>query len=100
MSPEVDRTSQEVTICHRKLPFVAACWPLLQGVLVMSPKDGFPHVDEWLERLTANAEVATVLGSIPASSDTVESEERQMKQCWNQYKEEQKYKKIALLEDK
>ena len=26
------------------------------------------------ERLTANAEVATVLGSIPASSDTVESE--------------------------
>ncbi len=36
----------------------------------------------WLERLTANAEVATVLGSIPASSsDTVESEGRQMKQC-------------------
>ncbi len=26
------------------------------------------------ERLTANAEVATVLGSIPASSDTAESE--------------------------
>ncbi len=36
---------------------------------------------EWLERLTANAEVATVLGSISASSDTVESERRQMKQC-------------------
>jgi hypothetical protein len=29
---------------------------------------------EWLERLTANAKVSTVLGSIPASSDTVESE--------------------------
>jgi hypothetical protein len=28
----------------------------------------------WLECLTANAVVATVLGSIPASSDTVESE--------------------------
>jgi hypothetical protein len=28
-----------------------------------------------------NAEVATVLGSIPASSDTVESEGLQMKQC-------------------
>jgi hypothetical protein len=28
----------------------------------------------WLERLTDNAEVATFLGSIPASSDTVESE--------------------------
>ena len=37
---------------------------------------------EWLERLTANAVVATVLGSIPASSDTVKSEGRQMKQCW------------------
>jgi hypothetical protein len=40
---------------------------------------------EWLERLTANAVVATVLGSIPASSDTVESEGRQMKQCWISY---------------
>jgi hypothetical protein len=34
-----------------------------------------------LKRLAANAEVATVLGPIPASSDTVESERRQMKQC-------------------
>jgi hypothetical protein len=32
-----------------------------------------------LERLTANAEVATVLGSIPASSGTVESEGRHIK---------------------
>jgi hypothetical protein len=39
------------------------------------------RVHAWLERLTANAKVATVLGSIPASSDTVESEGRQMKQC-------------------
>ncbi len=36
---------------------------------------------EWLERLT----VVTVLGSIPASSDTVESERQQMKQCWIKY---------------
>jgi hypothetical protein len=36
---------------------------------------------EWLERLTAIAAVATVLVSITASSDTVESERRQMKQC-------------------
>jgi hypothetical protein len=35
----------------------------------------------WLERLAFNAKVATVLGTIPASSDTVESEGRQMKQC-------------------
>ncbi len=29
--------------------------------------------------------VATVLGSIPASVGTVESEGRQMKQCWIKY---------------
>jgi len=34
---------------------------------------------EWFELLTAR--VATVLGSIPESSDTVESEGRPMKQC-------------------
>jgi len=45
---------------------------------------------EWLERLTADAKVATVLGSIPASSDTLESEGRQMKQCWIKYL----YKKV------
>jgi hypothetical protein len=38
------------------------------------------HVAEWLERLAANAKFATVLGSIPASSDTVESAGRQLKQ--------------------
>jgi hypothetical protein len=37
------------------------------------------YLAEWLERLTANAEVATVLGATPASSDTVESEGRQIK---------------------
>ncbi len=51
---------------------------------------------EWLERLTANAVVATVLGSIPASSDTVESEGRQMKQCWISYIKEKFKKKIPL----
>jgi hypothetical protein len=35
----------------------------------------------WLEHLTANAEVATVLDSIPASFDTGEFEGQQMKQC-------------------
>ncbi len=40
---------------------------------------------EWFERLIASVEVATVLGSIPASSDSVESEGRQMKKCWLQY---------------
>ncbi len=45
---------------------------------------------EWLERLTANAVVATVLGSIPASSDTVGSEGRQMKQWWILYMKKKK----------
>ncbi len=36
---------------------------------------------EWSERLTANVKVATAMGSIPTSFDTVESEGRQMKQC-------------------
>jgi hypothetical protein len=38
-------------------------------------------VAEWLERLTANAKVAAVLGSILAPFDIVESKRRQMKQC-------------------
>ncbi len=33
-------------------------------------------------RLAADDKVATVLGSIPESFDTVESEGRRMKQCW------------------
>ncbi len=36
-----------------------------------------------VERLAVDANVATVLGSITASSDTVEAEGRQMKQCLN-----------------
>jgi hypothetical protein len=39
----------------------------------------------WVRDLTANAVVATVLHSIPASSDTVESEGRQMKECGISY---------------
>ncbi len=43
------------------------------------------NLAEWLERLAVDAQVATVLGSIPPSPDTVESEGRQMKQCWMKY---------------
>ncbi len=47
---------------------------------------GFGHVQSFcIQSMTANAKVATVLGLIPASSDTVEYEERQMKQCLIQY---------------
>jgi hypothetical protein len=36
---------------------------------------------KWLERPAVSAKVTIVMGSIPASSVTVESEGRQMKQC-------------------
>ncbi len=48
--------------------------------------------------LTANAEEATVLGSIPVSSDTVVSEGQQVKQCLIKYVE--KVQKIALKNKK
>ncbi len=41
--------------------------------------------NEWIERLAVNAEVATILGSIPAISDTVKSEGLQVNQCWIMY---------------
>ncbi len=43
------------------------------------------ELTKWLANLTANVKVATVLGSYPASSDTVELEGRQMKQGWINY---------------
>ncbi len=51
--------------------------PILASLFLKSGWD----LAEWLERLTANAEVATVPGSVPASFDTVESEGRQLQQC-------------------
>jgi hypothetical protein len=47
---------------------------------------------EWLECLTANAIVTTVLGLIPASSGTVDSEVRQTKQFWIKYWEKKNLK--------
>ncbi len=52
---------------------------------VRSSRVWMSSIADWLERLVANAKVTTVLGSIPASSDTVESEGPQMKQCWVKY---------------
>jgi hypothetical protein len=51
---------------------------------------------EWLKRLAVNGKVATVLGSIPASSDTEESEGRQMKQCWRTHCIKEKIQSITL----
>jgi hypothetical protein len=51
------------------------------------------NLAEWLERLAVNDKVATVLGLIPAFSDTVESGGRQMKQCWITYLKRKKIQK-------
>ncbi len=54
---------------------------------------------KWLECLTSNAKVATVLGPIPASSDTVESDGRQMKQCFIKYiKNKEKINDFTVIE--
>ncbi len=54
---------------------------------------------EWFERLAVNVNVlSTVLGSIPASSDTVESEGRQMKQLLNNvHKKKKKSEKSPFI---
>ncbi len=54
-------------------------------------------IAQWFERLAVNAEVATVLGSIPASSDTVWSEGRQMKKCWVEYWNNNTKKQVVLI---
>jgi hypothetical protein len=59
-----------------------------------------PHgwdLAEWLECLTANVKIATVLGSVSASSDTVESEGRQMRHCWIKNMRKKNYK-MPLIE--
>ncbi len=45
---------------------------------------------EWKECLTVNTIVTAVMGLIPASSDKVEFEGQQMKQCWIKYRENKK----------
>ncbi len=62
-------------------PGVDEIWPRLDEIWPSC----WCNLAERLERLTANAKCATVLGSIPASSDTVETEGRQMKQYWIKY---------------
>ncbi len=89
---QVARQTETMTLCswrcHKMLtppplPFLLA--PRRQVEIILTYNW---DVAEWLERLVANSKVATVLGSIP--SDTVESEGRQMKQCWIQYIEKKK----------
>ncbi len=67
---------------------VAAANPT--AAVEISAADSFSGWDlaEWLERQSDSH--AEVLGSLPASSDTVESEGWQMKQCWIKYLKIQK----------
>ncbi len=54
------------------------------------------NLAEWLERQTANAKVATVLGLILASIDTVESEGWQMKKVLSTNQKKSPWKKELL----
>ncbi len=60
---------------------------LADGLISIRTWDVFSSIDPWCGMrssrvVRASAKVATVVGSILASSDTVESEGWQMKQCW------------------
>ncbi len=73
------------------------CWAQIfrDDTLLWSMVTLHTYVDEIYSRvvrarLAAIVEVATVLGSNQASSDTVEPEGRQMKQCWIKYKKVKK----------
>ncbi len=70
IQPRVDENQPSVDEIQ---PSVDEVLPRVGEIQPSSKRD----LAEWLELLTANAEVATVLGSIPASSDTVESEGQQ-----------------------
>ncbi len=64
------------------VPIFYSVWDLAEfvNVIYRFSQEGGWDLAEWLERLAVNA--AAVLGSIPASSGTLESEGRQMKQYW------------------
>jgi hypothetical protein len=71
-------------------------WPSIRGSHPGDLAECGWDLAEWLEHLTASAIVATVLNSIPASSDTVESEGRQIKQCWISYIKRKKCQNTPL----
>jgi hypothetical protein len=52
-----------------------------ESLLMLNSLFGSRYKSKGTNILLVNAVVATVLGSIPASSDTVEYEGRQTKQC-------------------
>ncbi len=69
--------------CPEMLTARSQMWLMRSSRMWMRSSQDVDKIDlaEWLERLRANSEVATV----PASSDTIESKVRQMNQCWVRY---------------
>ncbi len=72
-----------------KTPILICRWDLAEWYLYNVHCTLFSYTVAQCRKYTVTAkvanaapEVATVLGSIPETSDTVESEGRQMKQCW------------------
>jgi hypothetical protein len=74
-------TGQLVVVFSKVLRKILSGGDFKHRIYFIEYKNSKTHLAEWLERLTVNAVVETVLGSIPASSDTVESEGLQVKQC-------------------
>jgi hypothetical protein len=62
---------------NNAIAYGALAWNLFTRAIIGRGSVNMKQISE----VEANAEVETVLGSIPASSDTVESEGQQMNQC-------------------
>ncbi len=60
---------------RQQVPALAGIY-LVYKVQYMHSVDEFYTLQPWLEHLTANAKAKTALGSITASSDTVDSARR------------------------
>ncbi len=72
----MDEICSNVMTMHSRLNFFCDSSSLREGV---------SYGPKWSERLAADANNPAFLGSIPASSETVENEGRQMKYYWKKY---------------
>ncbi len=54
---------------------------ILVKIEILEERNTLSIEEEWLQRLTIDPNIATVLGSVPASSDAVEYYGRKIKQC-------------------
>jgi hypothetical protein len=54
---------------------------ILEQMEILGERNTLSIEEEWLQRLAIDSNIATVLGSVPASSDAVEYYGRKIKQC-------------------